>query len=711
MKRFLTSVVTAIALFVAPMADARQLYVRSDGADANAGTANTAGGAWRTLTPANAQAIAGDTINVVSFNVADTSSSTLNKIEPLHNGTSYANGIVYRSLGTAAATPVPSIDIYRKYIRVTRFRAKDGVSINTVPRGDRTKDGFNSVVDSSIVRTECYMCGVSNSKISNSDISVNTGTGSKISIGCDYPRSADYNIADTLMNNTVALGSMNPGQQSRGIWFRGYLQQLYHKNNKYTGTMALNGGSPSIESSAITFYLVRGMLSQDNKYSITITDGSATTWKPFWIRSACQFSTWHRDSLYVNGTPTSYSILSTHNVPPCSDDGPIPPGYVCDRNSLGNTFRSCVFDVGNGSLAFQNTLDIGEVDSCSFKAIGQPALYVESFVNGTIKYSKFASQTNAALVVKSFGDDADMHHNFFYGRSPNSNGTGVVQLITIVSGTWASGAQTRFHSNAVYSNVGSTALRSGAQWRFMTLSQASGQLDSDYNLYGVWGVPDRAVSYTIWPYTTSPVNGVSMPSPTFSAVGPNTTWDNLNPDELDTHSRWLGTALNGAHGPIGIADTTFAAFNPTPQAGSALIGGGEYGSDIGPITFGAGDVIRPAPIVDLQLISTGQSGAELFFTSVGDDSLTLVAHHYQVRISTSIINEANFDAASPVDYSVGTPRAPGSYESMSILGLNPETLYYVAIKAVDEVLHRGAISNVVAFGTQPLEGGEGFDLP
>ena len=53
-----------ILLFAAQAFGATQFYVRTDGNDANAGTANTSGGAWLTINHATATAVAGDTINV-----------------------------------------------------------------------------------------------------------------------------------------------------------------------------------------------------------------------------------------------------------------------------------------------------------------------------------------------------------------------------------------------------------------------------------------------------------------------------------------------------------------------------------------------------------------------------------------------------------------------------------------------------------------------
>lgn len=107
------------------------------------------------------------------------------------------------------------------------------------------------------------------------------------------------------------------------------------------------------------------------------------------------------------------------------------------------------------------------------------------------------------------------------------------------------------------------------------------------------------------------------------------------------------------------------------------------------------DSIRPAPLA-IALGSLTDVSVQLTWNATGDDSLTGTAAAYDVRWSTSSINDANFAAATAVSSGVPAPAAPGTPQSVTIGGLNRTVDLYFAVKVRDGVNQWSAISNVVA---------------
>ncbi len=75
---------------------------------------------------------------------------------------------------------------------------------------------------------------------------------------------------------------------------------------------------------------------------------------------------------------------------------------------------------------------------------------------------------------------------------------------------------------------------------------------------------------------------------------------------------------------------------------------------------------------------------------------------YDLRYSTSPIDDSNWDAATAIE-GVPTPAGSGTTETFTVLHLDPDTTYYFAIKSIDwaEPANVSAISNVVSCHTMP----------
>jgi len=114
------------------------------------------------------------------------------------------------------------------------------------------------------------------------------------------------------------------------------------------------------------------------------------------------------------------------------------------------------------------------------------------------------------------------------------------------------------------------------------------------------------------------------------------------------------------------------------------------------LTIADPDTTEPGAVADLAVTDAGSSHLVLAWTATGDDGATGRASAYDLRYSTSPITEANFAAATPV--AGPDPQPSGTPETFELGGLTHSTMYYVALKALDEFGNTGELSNV-ATGT------------
>ena len=110
------------------------------------------------------------------------------------------------------------------------------------------------------------------------------------------------------------------------------------------------------------------------------------------------------------------------------------------------------------------------------------------------------------------------------------------------------------------------------------------------------------------------------------------------------------------------------------------------------------------PDAEAQLLApaAGAHSVTLTWTSPGDDGTVGTAAEYDIRYSTSPIDDANFSQATPVS-GIPDPQPAGSIETLTVDNLQPSTTYYFAIKSADEVPNWSLISNIVSVATSPEE--------
>ncbi|MGD8395436.1 MAG: FlgD immunoglobulin-like domain containing protein [Candidatus Eiseniibacteriota bacterium] len=105
------------------------------------------------------------------------------------------------------------------------------------------------------------------------------------------------------------------------------------------------------------------------------------------------------------------------------------------------------------------------------------------------------------------------------------------------------------------------------------------------------------------------------------------------------------------------------------------------------------DLTAPAAISDLVASTSGDDAVTVTFTASGDDGMSGVAARYDLRYATSAIDAGNFAFATQVR-GEPAPASAGAGEAIVVDGLNPGTIYYFAVKVVDDGGNRSGISNV-----------------
>ena len=110
------------------------------------------------------------------------------------------------------------------------------------------------------------------------------------------------------------------------------------------------------------------------------------------------------------------------------------------------------------------------------------------------------------------------------------------------------------------------------------------------------------------------------------------------------------------------------------------------------------DTIPPARIVDLVVVDVEPTRAHLSWAAPGDDGMTGTASSYTMGYDL-------FAFDWPATWTVGgmpVPAVAGTPQDVWIEGLAPETDYWAAMNAEDEVPNVSAVSNMVSFTTPPI---------
>jgi len=121
-------------------------------------------------------------------------------------------------------------------------------------------------------------------------------------------------------------------------------------------------------------------------------------------------------------------------------------------------------------------------------------------------------------------------------------------------------------------------------------------------------------------------------------------------------------------------------------------------SNVATATTDALDVAAPDAVADLSIDDVRPNRVSLSWTATGDDGMVGQADAYDLRYHTAPIDGVSWSEATPVA-GVPAPQAPGSGETFTVTGLDPNTAYWFALKVGDEVPNWSDLSNVVSAST------------
>ncbi|MBN1155693.1 fibronectin type III domain-containing protein, partial [candidate division KSB1 bacterium] len=163
---------------------------------------------------------------------------------------------------------------------------------------------------------------------------------------------------------------------------------------------------------------------------------------------------------------------------------------------------------------------------------------------------------------------------------------------------------------------------------------------------------------------------------------------------IDNDKHVFDCFINGAH------DGTLYDYNKKYGASGTFYSGvmvkgkdGIYNNNTDDFTiYGQTDIEPPEQVLDLTVSDFATNTATLRWTAPGDDGDEGTATGYDIRYSTSLITELNFNDATPAS-GAPIPSAAGTQETYVVTGLAPSTTYFFSLKAYDDVPNYSPASN------------------
>lgn len=289
MKRIL---VALMALCLASEVHAATYFLRSGGNDANVGTTNSDGGAWKTLAKANASVAPGDVVQVVSLSAADTTGGTATTIiAPAVDGTPSA-WITYIGNPASPLTLGQSQILFqRQYLSIKGFRSRAGMKFDYVDETHKPYyDSLSYCHGQNVYFLMAKRCAVYHCTWRNTTGSYTTFFASQNSIA--GPPAVNSTALGDASDNTIRDCQVNGGNisatpgQSKFFYMRWTHRDTIERN---TFTATFTGTNPDCAGRYI--YNSTGLQFNNNKWTFEAANEPAGAEDVAWVAYALRDST------------------------------------------------------------------------------------------------------------------------------------------------------------------------------------------------------------------------------------------------------------------------------------------------------------------------------------------------------------------------------------------------------------------------------------
>lgn len=572
---------------------------------------------------------------------------------PARNGTSAARITYIGNLTTPNMVQVPGADFAQQYVTVKGMRftssasisKKDEVTVNGILHDWNwqfpLKDSLSTAkIIGSFGMTSARNCMISDVAVGNDTVDAHFNISSE-PLGVYGNGGTSY--ADSVKNTTMLLRDSNASCglifKIQGIDYGIYVDSLYFKSVT-VNIKSLNGNGS--ECQPVGIYRMRyALFDTFSLYHDELGSSDTYNHRAWRLRDGCfrnRFLNCLFDLQNTGGGETYFEF---------TDSGSNEAGVGAGGNNYWyNTWvRSTVnnYPNGYGPIAAQFGFSGDTLSYCTIVASGVPV---------------GEANAGALTVINGFGNFGETVMDHCTVATAGSGGA------LHIDGTNYGSYGFKATNNIFYAQSTSQDPNNVAVW--MRPGANGGRPAMDYNLYTCWAGNGRSVGVA---------NGTAMTyfSPTGFLAGGN------------SHSIYGSPAWQDS--------TIGTAFNPDLTVGSAAIGTGFNGSDIGSDRSNV-DVTAPSAIT-LYSTGAGKDFVTLAWQSTGDDATTGKAQYFDLRVSTSTITSGTFSATPDVS-GEPYPSTNGTWHFMKVPNLSPSTTYYFAIKAVDDGGNASTMSNVVS---------------
>ena len=272
----------------------------------------------------------------------------------------------------------------------------------------------------------------------------------------------------------------------------------------------------------------------------------------------------------------------------------------------------------------------------------------------------------------------------------------VLMGVDLTSNSWGGGAFSQALMDAIADANANDQAFIAAAGNNGTNNDTSPHYPSNYNLPNVISVAatdhsDAKASFSNYGATTV---HLGAPGVNILSTLPGNAYGQLSGTSMATpHVSGVAALIRAVSPGIPVSQLKSVILNSVdlkPSMNGITTSGGRLNAFF---SIATPDTDPPDAVNDLAAVNPGSNTMGLTWTAPGDDGSTGTATFYQVRYSTSPIDDMNFGAATRAG-NEPNPLPAGSMQSMEVRGLAADTYYYFAVEAFDEWGNAAPVSNL-----------------